>query len=42
MHHSTNRIEAAALTACSFDRLAFAARGEDLDWRGRCPEIRLP
>ena len=21
MHHSTNRIEAAALTACSFDRL---------------------
>ena len=42
MHCSTRRIETAALTACSFDRFAFAARAEDLDRRGRCPEIRLP
>ena len=42
MHRSAGRIEAAAPTACSFDRFAFAARGEDLDRRGRCPEIRLP
>ena len=34
--------EAAALTACSFDSLAYAAGGEDPDRRGRCPEIRLP
>ena len=42
MHRSTDHIKAAALTACLFDRLAFAARGEDPDRRGRCPEIRLP
>ena len=42
MHRSTGRIEAAALTACSFDSLAFAAGGENADRRGRCPEIRLP
>ena len=42
MHRSTGRIEAAALTACSFDSLAFAAGGENPDRRGRCLEIRLP
>ncbi len=42
MHRSTGRIEAAALTACSFDRLAFAGGEENPDRRDRCLEIRLP
>ena len=42
MHRSTGRFEAATLTACSFDRLAYAAGGEDPDRRGLCPEIPLP
>ena len=42
MHRSTDRIEAASLTVCSLDRLAFSAGGENPDRRGQCLEIRLP
>ena len=42
MNRSTDRFEAAALTACSFDRVAFAAGEENPNRRGRCPAICLP
>ena len=42
MNRSTDRFEAAALTACSFDRVAFAAGEENPNRRGRCPAICMP
>ena len=41
MNRSTDRFEAAVLTACSFDRVAFAAGGENPNLRSRCPAMRL-